>query len=333
MKRSWFKLDNNILILSFLLFVGCSKLTDKSVNKSTKKSQPTELSISNSDIINTVKSRITLSDSLDFDQVKDDSTVVYTKRNSAGEITSTIISKQKIGNDYLVIFSETSTDPMKDCRSCSGDLVASRFSFKESAWKILSDHYFSAGGTWGKSGKLESVHSGNNETPMFVFRDTRTWAGGYGTGEILIFVYLNNKMVKVFDSEDKNLMLDHDNGGGCCLSLHSEIMIELKGIPYEEAFQIARQKYGKGYRFMWNDSVYTTYDPGEAFYGEGGICDPGEDGDYSTTGDNGSFYGAACFQTKSKYSFVYNKDNLLDDFVINISGTKQKAAIYNTDEY
>jgi hypothetical protein len=249
------------------------------------------------------------------------------------KITSTIISKQKIDNDYLVILSETSSDIMKDCRSCSGELIAILFSKNEFGWyKKMFDQKFSAGGTWGDNAKLELVHNKKNKNPIYIFRNTRTWAGGYGTGEIIVFSYVNNKIIKILDSEERNLMLNHSNSD-CCLSLYSEIMIELKDISYEQAFKIAQQKFGKGYRFMWNDSVFTTYDIVEDLGEWKEYCDPGEDGDYSTKDDNGSYYTSACFETKSNYSFVYNKDSSLDDFVINISGTKQKSVIYNNDEF
>ena len=37
---------------------------------------------------------------------------------------------------------------------------------------------------------------------IFVFRNPRTWAGGYWTNEIMIFVYSNNEMVKVLVEND-----------------------------------------------------------------------------------------------------------------------------------
>ena len=234
------------------------------------------------------------------------------------KIDTKIISKEKIGNDILVLFSSEYINGVLpgDCHVCTGVFSAVLFSKNKTEWGINSIQNFKAGGSWGSNSSLELVKRNKNNL-LFVFKYVY---GNHGSFHdvIKIIAFLDGKIQYVFNSEsiDENLL--RGSNTDCCLSVHEGIMMEFHDISFDSAFNTVLNKYGKGYQFMWNDFVYNTYTDEDDSKGLLGFC--GEKSDYSY----------ACYSNNSQFEFKdYSKP--IDDLVFTITGTREASYIY--DDY
>ena len=232
------------------------------------------------------------------------------------KIETKIIAKEKTGDDLLVLFS--SNYYKYNCHSCTGVLSAILFSKNGAEWGIKNIENFEAGGSWGDNASLESVRNTKNKNPLFLFKYVY---GNHGTFHdyVEIIAFTDGKTHNVFSSKTLDETLLSGSNNDCCLSVHEEIMMEFQDISFELAFNTVNEKYGKGYQFMWNDSVYKTYTEEDDPKGLSGFC--GEKTDYSS----------ACYTVNSEYQFIENSSKIFDDLVFTITGTREAYDIY--DDY
>ena len=190
-------------------------------------------------------------------------------REQDKKIETKIIAKEKTGDDLLVLFS--SNYYKYNCHSCTGVLSAVLFSNSGVEWGIKNIENFGAGGSWGDNASLELVRNTKNKNPLFLFKYVY---GNQGTFHdyVEIIAFMDGKTHNVFSSKTLDETLLSGSNSDCCLSVHEEIMMEFQDISFDLAFNTVNEKYGKGYQFMWNDSVYKTYTEEDDPKGLSGFC-------------------------------------------------------------